>query len=90
MKIKLFTSPTCVPCNQVKSSIPAHLSVEVIDVMENMEEARKNGVRSVPTLVVESDNPIEGSQKIIGAGKILEFFSASATSDSFEILFKLK
>lgn len=58
-KLRIFGATWCGPCGVLKkqieeSDIPADL-IEHVDVDQNQEEAQKQGIRGVPTLVFENN-----------------------------------
>ncbi len=69
-KLYLFTLQGCAPCNQVKplflkEVIAQKRDYEIVDVMENMDRARKLGVTAAPTLVVDDKIVAVGPQSIM-------------------------
>jgi len=61
MKVKLYTTPTCGPCRQLKAKIAADAvlapQVEIVDITTStgMEEARKYSIFSVPVMLFFKD-----------------------------------
>lgn len=66
--LELFTSPTCPHCPRareiiseaVKSMRNALLIVREVTEPENAELARKHGIQSVPTLIINGNYRVEG------------------------------
>lgn len=73
-----FYAPWCGPCDQQDEHIDEladrhpDLTIEKVDVDEEMERANEYSVRSVPTIVVEED------------GEIYSQFSGLTTADVIE------
>ena len=47
-----FYSKNCVPCTQLKKELDNFENVSILNVMDNMEEAKKFGVRKAPTVII--------------------------------------
>lgn len=47
-----FYSPNCAPCTLLKKELEGLDNVEYVNVMDNMEEAKKFGVRKAPTVII--------------------------------------
>lgn len=65
VRIKDFYAEWCGPCDQQTPIIEEidvetgdDVVVEEIDVEQNTDEANKYGVRSIPTIIIESDEGI--------------------------------
>lgn len=58
-EIKVFKMPNCVPCNQLEPIISEFENVTFINVKDNIEEAKKFGVRKAPTVII-----LENGQEI--------------------------
>ena len=54
-EIKVFKMPNCAPCSQLEPVIKEFENVSILNVMDNMEEAKKFGVRKAPTVVFLKD-----------------------------------
>ena len=72
MKLLLFTSPSCKPCQLVKDLLPdceIDVPVQLIDVEEQPQVAMTYAVRSVPTLIVVGSDGDMRAQHIGALGK---------------------
>jgi glutaredoxin len=70
MKVKVFGMTNCAGCETVKAVLAQKgVAYDYYDVMNhlNMDEASKYGVRSVPTVVVETGGV---EQFFIGSSKV--------------------
>ena len=71
----LFTTKSCPNCPKAKEEMAGTPYLKVLDTTDNMDLARKYGVRSVPTLVVCENNAYKtysGLSDIIGFKKNLK------------------
>jgi thioredoxin 1 len=63
MKVLKFQASWCGPCQALSMTLSeaeeGAILIEPVDIDENMEMARKYGVRSVPTLVLVDDAGVE-------------------------------
>jgi thiol-disulfide isomerase/thioredoxin len=76
MKVYVFTSSTCAPCEQIKPALKElqeDFPLEWIFVSLDSPEAKKYDVQKVPTMVVDSSKGIKkhSGTDIIGYYKIL-------------------
>ena len=55
-QVYLFTQKTCPNCPKAKEEMEGTPYLRVLDAAENMDLARKFGIRSVPTVVVCENN----------------------------------
>ncbi len=51
-EIKVFKMPNCAPCLALEPVIKEFENVSILNVMDNMEEAKKFGVRKAPTVII--------------------------------------
>lgn len=84
-----FKADTCAPCKQLSSVLAALPSsygasrINVMDVETNPEEARKYGVRAVPTLVRVDDSTGTVVSTLVGlptVSKLKEWLTQSGES----------
>ncbi len=65
MKPTLVTTTWCGPCKIVKAFLQENpKDILILDAEDNTEFCKTNGIRSVPTLVIESGK-LSGSDDII-------------------------
>lgn len=72
MKIKLIGSPTCGPCNMIKSVMKnKNIEFEYIDITSDagQELAVELNIRTVPTLMKGKDAVIVGAPAILATFK---------------------
>lgn len=75
MKYKLFTATWCTNCTPVKKKIEEKdLKVQMLDLDQFPQDARRYGIRGLPTLVIEEGDEVE---LVVGAEKILAVLEES-------------
>lgn len=79
MRLILFTTPTCQYCGPAKELLADIPEVEYINAVENMREAAKYGIRSVPALVIEK---CSGVQTLTGLDQIAKFVDERESASS--------
>lgn len=77
VKVKVISAAWCSSCGPYKQRLAdAGIEFEVIDADEQMDEAMKYGVRSLPTTVIEKDGELvvkfSGTKTPTEVKKILE------------------
>lgn len=80
MKLKYYKSiicPRCIPTSRflkyIRKKYP-NVEIEEIEVLKNMREARKEGIRSIPTIII-------GKKRYIGMPPKDEFIKILASSN---------
>ena len=77
--IKRFTASWCAPCKglaMIIDSINTEVPIEVIDIDDNMDLARENQVRSVPTLIMfEDGKEIKRSTGVMTENQLLDWIN---------------
>lgn len=82
MKLLKFAASWCGPCQGLSMTIKGisdkiTMPIEEVDIDKNSELAIKYGVRSVPTLIIVSDDGTEVKRSVgaLTADKLLEFIA---------------
>ena len=61
-KLEYYGAKWCGPCKKLKPIIKelknSGLNIEIIDIDENSDKAVKNGVMSVPTIIIYKNNKV--------------------------------
>jgi ribonucleoside-triphosphate reductase len=70
----LFTTKSCPRCPEAKEKLEGH-NVIFVDAMENMEDAEKYGIRSVPTLVLINND--SKAKKYVGVDGINQYLQGN-------------
>lgn len=70
----LFTTKSCPRCPEAKEKLEGH-DVIFVDAMENMEDAEKYGIRSVPTLVLLNND--SKAKKYVGVEGINQYLQGN-------------
>jgi len=62
----LATSSWCEPCKQLKKQLKeTGVTVDIVDMTENTDYFLKHKIRSVPTLILETEEKIVGFENIL-------------------------
>lgn len=59
--IKLFSSVSCVSCKQLKKYLDSKgIEYVIVDIEQNIKEAKDNKIKCLPTIIFDQDKRIEG------------------------------
>jgi len=62
--MKLYTTPTCGPCRQVKQTLIAEKLIDKVEIIDNPAEFPRT-VRSVPTLELDNGTFLTGTSDVL-------------------------
>lgn len=64
--MKLFTGINCIPCQMVKDWLKQNniTEIEIVVANDNLDETKRLGIKSVPTLVLDDETCITGVNEI--------------------------
>lgn len=64
--MKVFVGKNCSPCKALKAWLTEqNIKIEQVLAEDNMEEAKQLGIKSLPTLALDDNTLIKGTESII-------------------------
>lgn len=78
--LEIYSASWCNPCSQLKQTLAGmvpleNVTVEIVDIEEQLPKAKLSGIRSVPTLILKDAEGIELKRKTgsMSANALLDF-----------------